>query len=391
MDRVRFNPREARAMQAPPPPPGPRRFHRGLPGYAPTPLVEAPGLARRLGLRRLWVKDEAQRLGLPAFKVLGASWAVACALAERAGLDPAFEPLDLERLRGLVGFRGPLRLTAATDGNHGRAVARVAHWLGVPARIFVPAGTAPARIAAIAAEGAEVVEVPGTYDATVERAAAEGEAGALLVQDHAWPGQEALPRRVIEGYATLFEEIDEALAARGESDPAAVLIQTGVGALAAAAVHHWRRAGLAPERRPALVCVEPTAAACVLASVEADRIVTVAAGAEASIMAGLNCGTPSSVAWPALLGGMDAFVAVGDERAEEAVRALAADGIASGESGAAGLAGLLALCARAEAPDARARLGLEAGATALVVSTEGPTDPAAWTRIVGRPPPAGTR
>jgi diaminopropionate ammonia-lyase len=391
MDRVRFSAGNARAMQAPPPPPGPRRFHRGLPGYAPTPLVEAPGLARRLGLGRLWVKDEAARFGLPAFKILGASWAVACALAERAGLDPDAEPLDLERLRGLAACRGPLRITAATDGNHGRGLARVARWLGVPARIFVPAGTVPARITAIAAEGAEVIEVPGTYDATVERAAAEGEAGALLVQDHAWPGQEALPRRVIEGYATLFDEIEEALAARGEPDPAAVLIQVGVGALAAAGVHHWRRAGLAAERRPALICVEPTAAACVLASVEAGRIVTVAAGAEASIMAGLNCGTPSSVAWPALAGGMDAFVAVGDERAEEAVRALAADGIASGESGAAGVAGLLALCAGPDATAARARLGLAGGATALVLSTEGPTDPAAWTRIVGRPPPVGIR
>ena len=53
-----------------------RAFHASLPGYAPTPLTEVPALARELGAGRVFVKDESSRLGLPAFKVLGASWAV---------------------------------------------------------------------------------------------------------------------------------------------------------------------------------------------------------------------------------------------------------------------------------------------------------------------------
>src|SRR5690606_24655448 len=163
--------------------------------------------------------------------------------------------------------------------------------------------------------------VAGGYDDAVAAAAAERARGALLIQDHAWPGYEDVPARVVEGYATLFAELEEQLAAAGAPVPRLALIQTGVGALAAAAVHHWRRPGLPRARRPALANVEPTGAACVLASVEAGRIVSVAAGAHSSLMAGLNCGTPSSVAWPAMRRGMDVFVAVGDARAAEAGRA----------------------------------------------------------------------
>jgi diaminopropionate ammonia-lyase len=384
LDRIWFAPHDARAADVGGARADPRALHRTLAGYAPSPLREAPRLAARLGLARVRVKDESARLGLPAFKILGASWASWCALADRLGLDPAGTPDPLAALRARAPALHGVRLAAATDGNHGRGVARVARWLGLPARIFVPAGTARARIEAIEGEGAEVIEVAGSYDDTVARAAAEQDRGAILVQDHAWSGYEDVPRRVVEGYATIFTEIDEQLAAAGACAPRLALIQTGVGALAAAAAGHWRRPGLPRTQRPALANVEPTGAACVLASVEAGRIVTVPAGAHSSLMAGLNCGTPSSVAWPALRQGIDVFVAVPDERAVDAMRALADDGIVSGESGAAGVAGLLALC---EDPPARARLGLDAGAEVLAISTEGATDPASWERWVGRPPP----
>jgi diaminopropionate ammonia-lyase len=78
--------------------------------------------------------------------------------------------------------------------------------------------------------------------------------------------------------------------------------------------------------------------------------------------------------------GMDVFVAVDDARAVAAMRALADDGVVSGESGAAGVAGLLALC---DDGPARERLGLDGSAHVLVISTEGATDPEAWQRWVG--------
>src|SRR5690606_9971639 len=127
--------------------PGPQvlAFHRRLPGYAPTPLRDVPALARAAGVGRVLVKDESSRLGLPAFKILGASWATYRVLCQRLGGEPEWGSLD--DLAAVVADRlGPLRLVAATDGNHGRAVARMARLLGLRATILVPAGTAEARI-----------------------------------------------------------------------------------------------------------------------------------------------------------------------------------------------------------------------------------------------------
>jgi len=93
-------------------PPGEaKEFHSSLPGYRPTPLVECPELAAELGVAAVFVKDEADRLGLPAFKILGASWAVNCALSQRCGLEPA------RSLTELRDRSGPITLVTATDGN----------------------------------------------------------------------------------------------------------------------------------------------------------------------------------------------------------------------------------------------------------------------------------
>jgi diaminopropionate ammonia-lyase len=304
-----------------PPPAGPLAFHRTLPGYGPTPLVEAPAAAAALGVRRVLVKDESSRLGLPSFKVLGASWAIHRALQEQPGAT---------------------RLACATDGNHGRAVAYMARLRGLEATVLVPASMIEARRTAIAAEGARVEVVDGTYDEAVECAAA---LDALVIQDTAWPGYETVPAWVVEGYATIGAEID--------AEPDVVAVQIGVGSFAAAMVRRFAGARI--------VGVEPVAAACALASAEAGEPVE-APGPHDSVMAGLNCGRVSPVAWPAVSRGVEAFCSVADERAREAVALLACDGVTAGESGAAGLAGLLAF---------GDELGLDG--TVLVINTEGDT------------------
>jgi len=321
-------------LDSAPPPASPLAFHRSLAGYAVTPLVDAPAAAGALGVRRVLVKDESSRLGLPSFKVLGASWAIHRALQERrSAVRPA--------------------LVCATDGNHGRAVARMAQLLGLEATVFVPSAMVAARRAAITGEGARVQVVDGTYDDAVEQAAALAGPDRLVIQDTAWPGYETVPAWVIEGYATIGAEIDV--------EPDVVAVQIGVGSFAAAMVRRFADARI--------VGVEPVSAACALASAEAGAPTEVP-GPHDSSMAGLNCGRVSPVAWPLLSRGIEAFIAVADDRADEAVALLAADGITAGESGAAGLAGLLAF---------RADLALPADAAILVVNTEGDTkgsDPA---------------
>ena len=353
-------------------------LHRRLPGYAETPLRSLPDTARRLGVAEVLLKDESDRLGLPAYKVLGAAWATTRVLARRFALAPW---QTVEQLRQQLAARPRLCLVTATDGNHGRGVARVARWLGLEAEIYVPAGTVPSRIAGIASEGAGVVEVEGTYDAAVERAASARGENVLVIQDHGWPGYEEIPQWVAEGYETIFLEIDRELAALRRPAPDLVLVQIGVGTLASAVVRHWRRAGCT--HRPVLIGVEPTGAACALRSVEAGRPVMIEADAHSSIMAGLNCGTPSSAAWPDLQAGIDAYVAVDDEQARAAMRELAAAGIVAGESGAAGLAGLEELMAPAHQA-ARATLGIGPHTRVLLLLTEGATDPVGYAEIMGR-------
>jgi diaminopropionate ammonia-lyase len=384
--RALSNPLAATGQNLDPAGRAPLDFHRRLPEYAATPLVDAPGLAGALGVGKVWVKDESWRLGLPAFKILGASWAVYRALEQRSG--GIGEWGDVEELRGRLAPLLPLTLAAATDGNHGRAVARMARMLGLGARIFVPADMAPARIEAIRSEGAEVVVVRGTYDEAVARSAEEADGRCLVISDTSWPGYEDVPRWVIDGYSTILWEVSDELGRRGEEGPTLVVVQIGVGAFAAAVTRHFRSPGVSP--RPKILGVEPAGAACALASAEAGVIVHVP-GPHGSIMAGLNCGSPSVVAWPTISKGIDVFVAIEDDWAREAMRMLAGAGIVSGETGAAGLAGLLAV---AQEEGGRRTLGLTAEARVLVFNCEGATDPEAYGRIVsdedGPPPNASS-
>jgi diaminopropionate ammonia-lyase len=350
-----------------------RAFHASLPGYAPTPLTEIPALAAELGTGRVFVKDESSRLGLPAFKVLGASWAMHQLLADSAAGEPAAPapPGGLAALRELVARRPGLIFVTATDGNHGRGVARMARLSGAPARVFVPAAAGPAACAAIASEGAEVVQVAGNYDQAVATARhwAAGQPGSALIQDTAWPGYEQVPGWIVEGYSTLFAELDAQLTAAGAGPPALVAVPVGVGSLAQAAVAHYRKQ---PSSATAVLSVEPDTAACLLASLSAGRPVTVPTAN--TIMAGLNCGTVSSLAWPYLGQGLDAGVAVSDNAARRAAADLAAAGISSGPSGAASLAGARAALTGEGSEDRRAALAVDPTSAIVLLSTEAGTD-----------------
>jgi diaminopropionate ammonia-lyase len=358
----------------------PRSLHRRMPGYVPGPLLSMRQIAEELGIEALWVKDESSRFGLPAFKILGASWATYCALSDRLGRSP--EPWDTvdELVERFAPLR-PLTLVTATDGNHGRAVAHMARLLRLDAHILVPHGTAQARVDAIAGEGARVTVVNGHYDDAVRQAAAMADDEHLVVSDTSWEGYTEIPRRVIEGYDTIFAEADEVLETSGSPQPNLVLVQVGVGALAAAVVAHY--ASMSPP--PRIVGFEPETAACGFASAEAGRMVSTP-GPHTSMMVGMNCGTLSVVAWPALRDGIDAWVALDDEPAAAAMRMLATEGIVAGETGASGLAALLELVRHPDAASVRAALNIGPGTRALVISTEGATDPGAYARIVGRTP-----
>ena len=88
-------------------------------------------------------------------------------------------------------------------------------------------------------------------------------------------------------------------------------------------------------------------------------------------MAGLNCGTPSMLAWPYLRDGLDAAVAVADADAAAAARDLTGNGIPAGPCGGSSLAGARAALTGENAQPRRAALALGPDATVVLLSTEG--------------------
>lgn len=311
-------------------------FHLALPAYAPTPVHQLDATAHELGVAAAQVKDESSRLGLPAFKILGASWAVERALREEPGT------------RSLV---------AASAGNHGRAVAHVAALHGLECRVYLPKRSLTARRTAISEEGAETVVVDGTYEDAVRAAArAAGEDGTALIAD---VGESGSAHWVIDGYATLFAE-----AAR-QADYDVILVPVGVGSLAAAAARHGAQAGAR------VVGVEPLTAACLTASLATGAPTRVSTPGTA--MAGLDCAAVSPAAWPSLHRGISGTVTVSDEEAQAAMLELSASGLTIGESGAAALAGLRALQTDERCHDLRAHLGIGHETRVLLIATEGRT------------------
>ena len=354
---------------------------RLCPAHRPTPLFCLDQLARRLGVQRVHVKDESQRLGVGSFKALGGTFAVIRVVLDRAqrALGRPIAPAELlsDEVRAVA---QALTVCCATDGNHGRSVAAGARMLGVRAVIFVHEFVSPRRVAAIAAFGAEIRQVAGNYDESVTLAARESAANDwIVVSDTSWHGYEDIPRIVTQGYTAMVREVCRAL----DAPPTHVFVQAGVGGLAAAVAGHLSM--VYGKARPRVIIVEPERAACLYASHQAGRRVAVAAR-EPTIMAMLECYEPSVVAWRIVSRIADAFMQVTEDDAILAMRQLAMPiagdrPIVSGESGAAGMAGLLKVV---EWRVARQILGLDAESRVLLFSTEGATDPASYLQHVGR-------
>ena len=346
-----------------------RAFFAARPELKPTPLRELPALARELRIGTLLAKDESSRFGLNAFKLLGARFTIETLLAEGD-------------------IRPGAMLVCASEGNHGRAVARAARDAGCSSRVYMAHDAAASRVDAIAGEGADVIKVDGSYDDAVRVMEADAQShGWTIISDTAWPGYERIPRLIMLGYTHMLDEIDNPQAAMGNGQSAmgnrgfdAVFVQGGVGGLLCAVASwcafHYR------DHRPKVITVEPTSAACLQASARAGKPVAVT-GPLNTTMAGLRNREVSPPAFMALLPIVDAFMAIDDRWSDAAMRAFAKplDGdpaIRAGASGSAALGGLLALCQDPPLAEARAKLGLDETSRVLVIVSEGVTDPELW-------------
>jgi diaminopropionate ammonia-lyase len=355
-----------------------RALLRQCPRYAPTPLVSLPGLASRLGIGALMVKDEGQRLGLRSFKALGGALTVFEAVRAKAeAMTGQPVPLDDLASPALRAAAAATTVACATDGNHGLSVAAGARIIGCACVIVVHDAIDPERHAAIEARGARVIVHQGSYDGAVDLAAAEAAAhGWTLLSDTSWPGYEAAPTRVMQGYGVIADEVIDTI----EAPPTHVFLQAGVGGLAASVGARMKAQW--PSIR--LVVVEPFEAACLFESARQGRL-TETPEIGRTVMAMLECNRPSMIAWRVLERIADGFVLAGDTEALAAMRALGRpEGedtrVVAGETGGAGLAGLMAALAD---PAIAGALALGVHSRVVLVNSEGATAPALYERLVG--------
>ena len=173
-----------------------RHFHQNLKGYQKSPLVPLKEVAEEIGVHAVYVKDETNRFRLSAF--LGASWATFRALTHRLKLPP---DSGFEVVRARLAEQ-PVSLYVATQGDHGRGVARFGALLSIPVQVHVSSDLSAEIIALIKGEGAIVIQSKGSYSAALVEARAEchKENGVLVQEEVAAGGHEEIPQVSFETF-----------------------------------------------------------------------------------------------------------------------------------------------------------------------------------------------
>lgn len=358
-----------------------RHFHQKIAGYKPTPLYALNDLAALFGVHKILVKDESQRFGLNAFKMLGGSYAIAQLLCEKYQLN--IDELSLDDLKSRITEK--MTFATTTDGNHGRGVAWAAKQLGQNAVVYMPKGSAQERVDAILRLGAECIVTDMNYDDTVRFTMQTAQTnGWEVVQDTAWEGYTKIPTWIMQGYATLADEAVEQMSAMGIARPTHVFLQAGVGAMAGGVLGYL--VDVYGARNLHSVIVEPELADCIYRSGVKGQMVNVG-GDMATIMAGLACGEPNPLGWEVLRNCSTQFISCQDAVAALGMRVLGNPlgddpRVISGESGAVGLGTLAAIYYHPQREALMNKLQLDSDSVVLVISTEGDTDVKHYREVV---------
>lgn len=364
-----------------------KNFHESFPEYDKTPLVELDNLAKKIGLKGIYLKDESYRFGLNAFKVLGGSFAMGRYLADKLGediKDLPYERLTSDEVREKL---GDITFVTATDGNHGRGVAWTANRLKQKSVVYMPKGSSLQRLNNIKAEGADASITDLNYDDAVRLAAKYAdEHNGLMVQDTAWEGYEKIPAWIMQGYGTMALEALDQLNAIKVIKPTHIFVQAGVGSLAGAVQGFF--ASEFGDECPKTIIVESNLADCFYKSAIADdgeaRFV---GGDMQTIMAGLACGEPNTIGWEVLKNHSTAFVSCPDWVSAKGMRILGNPlkgdtKVTSGESGAVTTGLLYEIMTNEDYKDLKDALELDENSRVLLFSTEGDTDPEKYREIV---------
>lgn len=161
-----------------------------------SPLSEAPRLAERLGVRRVWIKDDGRN---PSASLKDRPSAMAAVLAAAARSE---------------------RVVCASTGNAASSLACLAASMALPATIFVPARAPAPKLAQLRIFGARVLRVAADYDTTWELC-------QRIATRKPWFNRNcAVNPYLVEGKKTVSLELADQL---GERVPAWVAVSVGDG------------------------------------------------------------------------------------------------------------------------------------------------------------------
>lgn len=353
--------------------------------YNPTPLVSLDCLSKKLGVGKIYIKDESKRMGLNAFKGVGVFYGTIRVICKELNLD-------IEKLTYTDFIESPIReqvkkftFVAVTDGNHGKGLAWVANKLGCKCYIYVPKNTTASRVKAIEDLGAIVTVTDLNYDDTLKLVIdVAKENNWLHIQDQAWEGYTEPTNFISEGYTIIADEALKQMKKFGTEQPTHIIAQAGAGSFAFGILGYY--ANCFPKNKPYMIIAEPHNAGCYYASIKSGETTAIKGDLE-TVMAGLSVGEVNIVAWKYLKTIVEGFITCDDSVTAQGMRILSSpcgtdQRIVSGESGALGLGVLSTVCGSAKYDDLKKKMNIDEKSVILLISTEGDTDPEMYEKII---------
>ena len=324
--------------------------------YSPTPLISLNKLSEKLGLNKIFYKDESKRFHLKSFKALGGAYAV--------------EKVTKGNKEVVV--------STATAGNHGRSVAWGSKKLGLKCKIFISEYVSEFRAEVMRSFGADVIRVKGNYDNSLKECIKQSKQNNWqIVQDVAWQDYKLVPKLTMAGYSVMMKEISEQI---NNQQISHIILQAGVGGMAAAMV-----AGIARylDHIPKVIIVEPESAACVLESIKVGKIEKISIKKE-SLMGGMSCDEVSLVPWEILKNSVSYCVTVSDDYISKTVKFLANsefsdEKIIGGECSTPGIISLVGLCNDVEI---KKKININEDSKVLLFGCEGDADEELYKKLL---------
>ena len=324
--------------------------------YSPTPLISLNKLSEKLGLNKIFYKDESKRFHLKSFKALGGAYAV--------------EKVTKGNKEVVV--------STATAGNHGRSVAWGSKKLGLKCKIFISEYVSEFRAEVMRSFGADVIRVKGNYDNSLKECIKQSKQNNWqIVQDVAWQDYKLVPKLTMAGYSVMMKEISEQI---NNQQISHIILQAGVGGMAAAMV-----AGIARylDHIPKVIIVEPESAACVLESIKVGKIEKISIKKE-SLLGVMSCDEVSLVPWEILKNSISHCVTVSDNYISKTVKLLANsklsnEKIVGGECSTPGIISLVGLSNDAEI---KKKINLNENSNVLLFGCEGDADEELYKRLL---------